>query len=297
MKLKYDNQILEFKPIFLENREKFLKAPEEVIHVSCEYSFANLFMWGESYDMQWCMFKKAPLILIARDDVLLFPLVENISGEELIELAIAFKKAGGSGYITQIPEIIINNNTSLAKDFQIRANRDFADYIHLTESLASLSGRKLRKKRNLISQFIRNYPDFEDVSLTPELFDGCLKLTQENMIGGNSEHQDEIKAIKTGFANFAELCLGGRVILFRGQTIAFSVFSQHLDGSYLIHYEKCDHAFKGSGQMINLKTAEYLLDKCKYINREQDLGILGLKKAKLSYDPEKILINYDLIPN
>ena len=273
-----------------------MQMPDGVDHVSCEYSFANLFMWGESYDMQWCNFNNAPLILIAEEDVLMFPLCHGMNSEKLKDLSLSFIEAGGSGAITQIPGQFIKANPELNDFYEIRDNRNFADYLHLTEKLCKLSGRKLSKKRNLISQFIRNNPNFENLPLTPELFDHCLELVQKNMIEENTEHQEELLAIQKGFANFAKLELGGRVIIVNGETVAFAVFCQHIDGAYLIHYEKSDYNFKGAAQIINWKIAEYLTDKCEYINREQDLGIPGLRKAKLSYDPNIILINYDLIP-
>ncbi len=297
MKLNLNNQILEFKPISIGDKDAFRQMPNDIEHISCEYSFANLFMWGESYDMQWCNFNDAPLVLIAKEDVLLFPLCQEMSYNKLKSLSQSFIEAGGSGAITQVPEEFIKANPELNDLYEIREDRNFADYLHLTKKLCELSGRKLSKKRNLISQFIKNYSDFKDLPLTAELFDDCLELLQKNMLDNNTEHHKELLAIQKGFANFAKLELGGRAIQYFNKVIAFAVFSHHIDGSFLIHYKKSNYSFKGAAQMINWKTAAFLTDKCEYINREQDLGIPGLGKAKLSYDPEKILINYELRPN
>jgi uncharacterized protein len=291
MKLNYNNQVLMFSPISIGDKDAFRQMSDDVGYISCEYSFANLFMWGKPYDMQWCSFNNAPLILIARDNVLLFPLCQGITTDELQNLSKAFLESGGSGEIAQVPSSFIKEHSALEESFHICEDRDFADYIHLTAKLSLLQGKKLSKKRNLISQFTRNYPEFEDLPLSSELFSGCLLLAKNKMIDGNTDQQDELKALELGFANCADLKLDGRVIKVKGKTIAFSVFSQHIDGSYLVHYEKSDHDYKGVSQLINWKTAEFLADKCKYINREQDLGIPGLRKAKMSYDPDKILIN------
>ena len=296
MKLNFNNQFFEFKPISIGDRDAFMQMPDGIDHISCEYSFANLFMWGESYDMQWCSFNDAPLVLIGREDVLLFPLCRGMNSDKLKSLSQAFIDAGGSGAFTQVPEHFVKASPNLNDFFAICEDRNFADYLHLSSRLAGLSGKKLSKKRNLISQFSRNNPDFEDLPLTSELFDECLKLTQSNMDDENAEHQEELVALKRGFAKFADLQLDGRVIKVKNKIVAFSVISYHIDKSYLVHFEKSDYEFKGSAQMINWKTAHFLTDKCEYINREQDLGISGLRKAKISYDPDEMLINYDCTP-
>lgn len=321
--MQYKNNNYKFKEISIGDREFFystrspsgeraikpacgINKNNDDAHISCEYNFANLYMWGGIYNTQWCEFCKTPLIFIGREDALLFPLSDKHCLDDLIELSTSFIKSGGSGDITQVPKVfidankdelnIIENSTTGKGDFaEICEDRNFADYIHLSERLALLNGKKLRKKRNLIAQFIKEYGEYEDLSLSEDYFDRCLELVCSKMVVGDIEHQEELEAIKRGFADFATLELDGRVIVLDEKVIAFAVFSPHMNDTYLVHFEKSDFNFKGASQIINQKSAEYLKDKCKYINREQDLGIEGLRKAKLSYDPDCILINYDLI--
>jgi uncharacterized protein len=312
--MNYKNRIYKFKDISITDRDFFyptdgvvraLSENNNAIHVSCEYNFANLYMWGGVYNTQWCEFDNTSLILIGKEDVLLFPLLEKHSLDDIIELSKSFIESGGSGNITQVPKVcidtnkndlnIIENSTTGKGDFiEICEDRNFADYIHLSERLALLKGKKLRKKRNLIVQFIKEYGEYEDLPLSDEYFDRCLELVCSKMVEGDIEHKEELVAIKRGFAEFATLELDGIVIVLDGVVIAFAIFSPHINDTYLVHFEKSDFNFKGVSQIINQKSAEYLKDKCKYINREQDLGIEGLRKAKLSYDPDCILINYDL---
>ena len=289
-------KILNFKPITIGDREAFQQPFADYGFLSCEYSFANFFMWGEIYEMEWCDFLGYPLVNLAGEKVLYFPLSPEVNVESLVKLSKAHQEQGGTGGFFQTPRKFVEKTPELNSYFEICEDRNFADYLHLSSRLAGLSGKKLRKKRNLISQFERNHLDYKDLPLTSELFESCLELTKKNMDPDNPEHEEELDAIQKGFANFAELGLGGRVVVFRAQTVAFSVFSKSLDGAYLIHYEKFDYDFKGASQVVDWKTAEFLQDKCEYINREQDLNIPGLRKAKLSYDPDVLLINYSLIP-
>ena len=295
MILQYHNQILEFKPVSTED-SCFFNTPINNIHISCEYSFANLIMWGTTYDIQWCQFEDVPLILIAKEDVLLFPLSRQMNSNNFQALVMSFIQAGGSGCFTQVPHNFLNANPELNDLYNICEDRNFADYIHLSERLSSLSGKKLNKKRNLISQFKKNNPNYNVQPLKSDFFEACTKLTEKNINPGNIEHHEELAAIKLGFANFANLHLDGIVIFVNNTIVAFSIFSRHLDDSFLIHYEKSDYSFKGVAQVINWETAKYLKSQCKYINREQDLGLLGLRKAKKSYSPDTILINYNTSP-
>jgi len=297
MILKYNNQILEFKSVSIEDSVSFNNmSTNNNMHISCEYSFANLIMWGTSYDIQWCQLDDVPLILIAKEDVLLFPLSKQMNSENFQALAMSFIQAGGSGCFTQVPQYFLDANPDLHNLYNICEDRNFADYIHLSERLSSLSGKRLNKKRNLISQFKKNNPDYKVKPLKSDFFEACISLTEKNIDPENTEHHEELTAIKCGFANFANLHLDGIVIFVKNKIAAFAIFSRHIDDSFLIHFEKSDYSFKGTAQFINWETAKYLKNKCKFINREQDLGISGLRKAKLSYSPDTILINYNISP-
>ncbi len=283
IKLKYKDYFERQKPLY-----QFL---------SCEYSFANLAIWGDIYDIQWKDINGIPLIYIARDKALLFPQIPDLKPDDLVAFSKEFTDNGVDGTISQVPEEYVLEHPALKKHFIITEDPDFSDYIHSTERLCLLQGKKLRKKRNLITQFAINNPEYSEHIISDELFSDCLNLVENSLDPGKtSGKNEELNAIKKAFSLFKELSLDGNVIVMKDRIIAFSVFSRHIDGSYTVHFEKTDSGFKGASQIINQKTAEYLSDKCDFINREQDLGIPGLRKAKKSYDPDTILINYELRP-
>jgi len=104
-------------------------------------------------------------------------------------------------------------------------------------------------------------------------------------------------ALRRAFELFDDLEGEGLVVLVDGRVVAFSIFSRHIDGTCLVNFEKADHGMSGLSQYLNRVTAERLLGKgCLFVNREQDLGIPGLRKSKRSYDPDFLLENYSLIP-
>jgi len=97
--------------------------------------------------------------------------------------------------------------------------------------------------------------------------------------------QEEHAALKQALGIIHSSLMDGLAITIEGKVVAFSIFSRLTPSTYDIHFEKSDLSFKGSAQVINNETAKYLKDKCQYMNREQDLGIKGLRQAKLSWDP------------
>ena len=285
------------KKITLKNKEYFESQKPVYQFISCEYSFANLAMWGGLYDVRYQDKDGIPLIYIGRDQDIIFPQIPGIQPEALAELSKEIIKEGGSGNISQAPEEYVLEHPSLKNYFEISENNAFSDYIHSTERLSLLQGKKLRKKRNLISQFVIANPEYNIDSLKSEFFDDCLNMAKGNIgLQGKLDKNEELQAMTNGFSMFEELALDGIVLYVKHKLIAFSIFSKNIDGSYVVHFEKNDRDYKGSAQLINQKTAEYLTDKCEFINREQDLGIEGLRKAKRSYDPDTTLINYELIP-
>ena len=305
MKLDLDGAELCFRQVSLDDRGFFFASKPRYPHVSCEYNFANLYMWGPVYKILFCEFRKGPLVLIGRDDTLLFPVNQDIAKEDLVRLSRAFSEAGGSGRISQVPGEFLKGNPGLGECFAVESDRDFADYLHLSANLVELSGEKLRKKRNLVSQFRRNHPDAQLCPLEPGCFHGCMGLARQTLDDANPELQDEFQAISRAMETpaqdarttvFERLGLEGLALQLHGELIAFSVFSPNADGACTVHYEKSDHRYKGAAQLINLATAKSALGRFDYINREQDLGIPGLRQAKLSYDPDLILQNFTLSP-
>ena len=108
------------------------------------------------------------------------------------------------------------------------------------------------------------------------------------------ELKEKLEALKVSLDCFEEIGFEGLVVVVDGKVIAFSVFSQFKDLVYDIHFEKADINFKGAAQVINQETAKYLKGKCQYLNKEQDLGIKGLRQAKMSYEPEIMFVPYGL---
>jgi len=292
--------ITSFQPIQLSDKSLFRKYFSDYPSSYCDFNFVNLIVWNDASGVSWQELDNRLYIYFSGIDALLFPVGSELTPLELYDLSADLQKNGKSGIITIVrPEYIEANRTELEKFFAIEHDLDYQDYVYLAEKLALLSGKKLQKKKNLVSQFKRQYPDFSVRSLTAADREICLELTETwtELNGDTDEYLAmELEAIKKTWEHFEELGVEGVLILVDNQAIAYTIFSWQSDDTAGVHFEKYNRNYKGCGQIINQETALILKERFKYINREQDLQMEGLKKAKMSYDPDQLLQAFSLRP-
>ncbi len=266
--------------------------------VSCEYNFANLFSWQKSHDLSWTIFQDRLLIHAGVPFKTFMPLGDFLPPTDLASLSLSLKRDGRSPDFSLVTDDYLLQYPELNQYYTLKKERRYAEYIYDRDTLVKLPGKKLHKKRNLISQFHRQYPGFTISVLNDRYRQSALDLAHELMMQTSVPSktlQDEMAAMKIAFQHFDSLGLEGLALLLDDRLIAFSVFSRLGKSGYDIHFEKSDLQFKGAAQVINQETAQWLAEKCTYLNREQDLGIRGLRQAKMSYDPLRIVTPVTLI--
>lgn len=203
-----------------------------------------------------------------------------------------------------IPEDNILNNSKLFNFFQITEDRDHFDYIFSAEKLSTLQGSKFGKKRNKLNIFVKKNPSahIDLISLTDpkihKLIINLFLVWGKNKGKPNEDMKRELFSIKRllKYAKFLNvLCLG--VYIKNKQLIGFSIMEICHQQYSIIHFVKADPSYTGIFEFIYKSAAQELYKrKCKYINREQDLGIPGLRKAKESWRPVKYLKKYTISP-
>ncbi len=284
--LKLESLTLEHKPVLTDYLERY---PRE----SCDYSLANLYAWGKIYDNQ-IAFDAGNLILVnPKYQYICFPLGENISVDYLVQLVKETRETMPQAELILVPEDYLLLNPEMHRWFEVDDNRDWSDYIHSVQRLAELKGKKLAKKKNLISQYTRAYPDYRMVEITKDKAEMVISFTEKWRRERDAEGpflDSEFEAIRHTFEMWDDLPVEGLIVCHQHHISAYSVFSPLTRDMAAIHYEKFDPDMKGSAQLINWETANYLLRKgYTWLNREQDLGLEGLRKAKLSYDPDHLV--------
>lgn len=264
---------------------------------SCEYNFVNLFCWQPVYRYKWYLYKDRFIIHDGFNNCLFMPLGPEFDPKDLYELSCCFLNMDLSPNICLASDGYIEKYPWIDQFYRVEKDRDAAEYIYLTQSLAELKGSKLHKKRNLISQFKRRYPDFKTVPITGGN-KGSVKAFAKDLLATLEPVPraliEEFIAMGRAFDHWEELDIEGLLLTVGDKIAAFSIFSPLNNDTYNIHFEKANIAFKGAAQMINQETASFLAEKSVYVNREQDLGIAGLRQAKLSYSPCELILPYTL---
>lgn len=176
--------------------------------------------------------------------------------------------------------------------FEIKENRDRFDYLYKVSDLINLSGRKLHNKKNHLNRFFNLYPDFiyEEIttSNTNEVLESYTKWLNDNP-KINDGLRNEYIGLKASLENFDKLDMKGAIIRIDGNIAAFSLGEQINDNSVVIHIEKGNIFYSGIYQAINQQFLANTWSDMEFVNREEDLGIEGLRKAKMTYQPHRFI--------
>lgn len=176
----------------------------------------------------------------------------------------------------------------------VKEQRDYFDYVYLRENLATLKGRRYHSKKNHVNTFCKRY-NYTYEELTDENLSECLEFSHKwHMLADSTQQLEaERQVIDCAFKKFFELGLSGALLRVDGKIVAYAVGEPMLDGeTYCIHFEKACPEIPTAYATVNKMFAEKLPDKFKYINREDDAGVEGLRKAKTSYHPEFFVKKY-----
>jgi hypothetical protein len=294
--------MLEFFDITLENREKIVSLLNYSQNMGCEYCFANNFAWKRLANTKMAFFEDF-YILCAFDTESGFPEFSFPTGKGNLKTAIneiirTANSLDSPVMINSVEERYIEYiNANYPDFFDISFNDSSSDYIYRRDLLANLTGKKFHSKRNHIAQFKKKY-NWQYKPLSQADFDEIILLSTKiyNQKKGYTEKSEisEQFAINAFLENYNTLNLSGGVLYVDDKLIAFTIGEPINSETFGIHIEKADVDFHGSYAMINQCFAKTIPENYIYINREEDLGIDGLRKAKESYYPEFLLKKYSL---
>ncbi|QSH41145.1 phosphatidylglycerol lysyltransferase domain-containing protein [Lentisphaerota bacterium ZTH] len=282
-------KIKDLKPIGVEDKDIFLKYFSVQGRMSCECNFASLYSWSSKYNFSWTEYKDNLIVYGALEKALLMPPGKFPTVEEITSLAKKFRDNDlGAGTIYDVPDVYLARFPDVKEYFDIQCSEDQNDYIYSTSKLCRLDGKRLRKKRNLIKQFEHEYPNFKCLPLSASNKEAALEMAMKinAQLPQGRFIDEENHALQSAFAELEQIGMEGVVLYAAENKIAgISVFSRLNPETFDVHFEKADHNYKGSSQMLARQVACVLHNRSKYLNREQDMGIPGLRRAKKSLDP------------
>lgn len=260
---------------------------------NCDMSFANIFCWQDSYKSLIAIWNGALLVRFTTDSghtAYMQPIGCQPTREIIDALAADAEQLGEPLRLFGLNEQWIEALRMLYPgSFAISHSDSNSDYIYLATDLAELAGRKYQPKRNFINRFVSRY-NYRFEAITAANIDHCRALNsrwcdQRKDICDRGEQ----RALHRALDNFSALPLEGWILYVDHTPCAFAIGSAVNHDTFCIHIEKVDTTFEGAGAMINNLVAVELQHRFKYINREDDLGIEGLRRAKQSYYPVELL--------
>ena len=289
--------MLNFRQIEINDYEKvsqlFVKSGIE----NCEHCFATMLVWSKRHDVQMAVEENTVFMRsFGKEHVwYLYPRgdMDKTKAIEKIIRDADGKKISIYG-IDELSAIFLNEN--FGDVFCVQEDRDGSDYLYKTEDLATLPGKNYQKKRNHVSRFIRENPDYKFVEITSEntniakeyIGQWCERYNTENSWDLISEQQGIYQLLD----NFEKLQLMGAMIETGGKIVAVSIAAAINERMVDVLVEKAWHDVNGAYAIINRDFAANCFSGFELINREDDMGLENLRKAKLSYFPYEIRKKY-----
>lgn len=291
----------DFKPIEIQHKELFkhffLQDPPQ----TSELTFTNLFIWRHHYNPIWLQWEDCILIIfkpVEGSPFCLPPIGPGNKKRALDILCETLQQITTDVKICRVGEELVEKYVDHDR-YDSFFDRDNSDYIYRTLDLIQLSGRNYHKKKNLLNRFTKKYT-FEyrhlDTKLVACLLDMQEKWCEIKECVYKPDLLAEDRAVFEALTHYEALGYRGGAIQINSKIEAFSIGEQLNTNTAVIHFEKANPEIPGLYSAINQLFCNNAWSDIEYINREQDLGIEGLRKAKKSYRPYHMIKKYTLSP-
>lgn len=295
---------MEFKPLDINEVKEVLPFLESHPFRSCDYTVGGLYLWADAFDYKACV-KDGTLYVsghpVNRQDVEAFsiPLGPKPLDESLEPLREYCERVGKPLILSSVPEealpVLIDMGAKRVEQLS-----DWSDYMYSAESLATFSGKKLAKKRNHVNRFEADHPDAEFRKIVPEDVE-ALKAFYERITSGSDKDSpmaeyDRKMTVKM-LEDMEKYPFEGCVLITKEKGIAGFTFGEVIGDTLHVHIEKMDHEIAGAGETLCHRFVAYIMKEhpeVSLVNRQDDSGDMGLRRAKLSLHPMFMVHKYNV---
>ncbi len=283
---------MDWKILEIDDFKIFKEYMQHYKYRTYDTSFTNLFMWSFSRKTQYKIMDGFLCIRgeLNSVDFLYFPIGNKVFTEVITDLIHEFGTEFKMRAVNK--EMADFLKTKFPGKFIYKNEDGRGDYIYKTSDLIELKGRKFHSKKNLINRFEKLY-DYTYEEISPENIEEVINFQkwwcQLKRCKLRKSLKDEKIGVLKVLENYEKLDLHGGLIRVNNKVVAFSIGEYINEDTAVVHIEKADHNYLGAYQMMNKLFVEKEFSKCEYINREEDLGIPQLEKAKKTYNPVEIL--------
>lgn len=281
--------MLDFRTPTVGDKERIEAFVRSSGQIGCDVTFANTYLWREHYDIRVAFTGEAYYKCYLTDGSITGYTFPMTGGDVRAAVDRILDDAHERGIVPVIGLLNDSNAALIRKLYGDRVtvsiSRDSCDYIYERSALAQLSGKKYHSKRNHISRFLRTYDDISVEEICKDNFSDVTDIAERWEKGGG--RTGEVAIIRDALEHFDILGMFGIVLYVGGRAVAMSIGSRISDDVCDVNFEKAveiDEAYA----VINNEFAKRF-DTFRYLNREEDMGLEGLRKSKLSYHPSILL--------
>jgi len=283
----------EFKIIDLTMRDEVNYFQSRYPLEASEYTFTNIFAFTAAYDFRISILGGSLIILKNHAPASFFcPIGDAPDIDMLFDY---LKTRGDKPCIERVPESFVKKYIEGNGKYSAIEEREHFDYIHDVKELIKLSGRRFHDKKNKVNKFRKEY-EYEYIPMTAELVGECIEFEDYWCAERDCEKDQGLSrekcAILIMLKNFDALGLVGGVIRLDNKIAALTLAEAYLPDTLVIHVEKANPDIPGLYQIINQEFLMHESGGYTFVNREQDLGIQGMRNAKMSYNPVKFIKKY-----
>lgn len=292
---------MNFKPLELADKPVFDRALRQRYYENSWFTFTTFFTWRNNFSTVWTVHDDA-LFLRLQSNRLVYFLTPFAPADRSFAAAVAAavqeSQARGESFIMKglSPSMCAELEQSFPGRFQMTAQRNYFDYLYRAEDLRTLAGRRYHSKRNFVNRFLMEHADWRYEPLNAGSMADCLQIEKawcatrgcsgDNLVGA------EYQALEESLQNFDVLGLRGGLIRLAGRPAAFSIGETLNADTVVVHMEKAIPDVPGLYAMINRECCRQAWNDAEFINREEDMGEEGLRKAKESYYPVRLVEKY-----
>lgn len=297
---------MQWKPIDIEDKELLTSFFASHDILVSDLTFTNLYLWHYARHISWAILNDCLIVKTQypnENPFIFYPIHKqnNLESKKqtILQLQEICKAKGLTFSIHSLSEVDKTELESLIPDkFDFIYREDRSDYIYSTPELIELKGKKYHKKKTHLNRFVERYAfsyeeldsnNLEELILTYQNWFGKINDTASD--GLRNEYVGIIESLK----EFHNLDFKGGILRVEGKIIAFSFGEPLNKDTAVIHIEKADIEYQGAYQAINREFLAHTWSAYSLVNREEDLGIEGLRKAKQSYQPLYLQKKFDAV--
>ncbi len=301
---------LDFRPVTLDVMPDIRRILCMSPSLTCDYSIGGIYMWVNYFNYKYCIYHDTLFIMGVEENCLDRPAFSCPVGEmpmpEAIGLVEAYCRDHGLDLLfSAVPADRLSCFLAYNPGCKVEELSDWSDYVYEIGNFASLSGKKLAKKRNHVNRFRSDYPDAHLDTFTV----GDVDSIKEALSVWSDAENDDVESLTKGeelrqvvdvLDNFDFYGFDGAILRSGGaddRIVAFTL-GEKIGETFFVHIEKMDHSVSGAGETVAHLFALDMFEKypgLRFLNREEDCGDPGLRYAKQSWQPTMLLRKYNVV--